>query len=131
MRRELIILDVFVLLFVGVVAAIVLVIVLSRLWRFASDMVRGAEAWARHQRELRDQTQSHGFPVQPIDQPDGPGIYRLSGVIRQTEEEVEWQIDAQTRANAIAKAELRGMLVTKVEKISEAVKPAAGADEAA
>ena len=56
------------------------------------------------------------FPVQLLD--DGAGQYRVEGVIRPTEEEVVWLIDARTRANAIAKAEVRGAVVTRVVKVA-------------
>ncbi len=66
---------------------------------------------------------SYGFPVIP--QPvlpadpadDGPGRYRVIGVHRDTEEDVELVIDARTLANAKVKAELRGVIVTQVEKL--------------
>jgi hypothetical protein len=56
------------------------------------------------------------FPVVSLE--DGAGQYRLSGVLRESEEEVAWLIDAESRANAIAKAEIRGMVVTQVAKTS-------------
>ena len=56
------------------------------------------------------------FPVQLLD--DGAGQYRVEGVIRPTEEEIAWLIDARTRANAIAKAEMRGAVVTRVVKVA-------------
>jgi hypothetical protein len=56
------------------------------------------------------------FPVQLLD--EGAGQYRVEGVIRPTEEEVIWLVDARTRANAIAKAEIRGAVVTRVVKVA-------------
>jgi hypothetical protein len=65
---------------------------------------------------------SYGFPVVP--QPvlpvdpahDGPGRYHVIGVDRATEEDVELLIDAKTLANAKVKAELRGVVVTQIQK---------------
>ena len=61
---------------------------------------------------------AQAFPVQLLD--EGAGEYRIEGVMRATEEEVVWLIEARTRANAIAKAEIRGAVVTRVVKLSTA-----------
>ena len=58
------------------------------------------------------------FPVQPLD--DRPGRFRVRGVMRQTEEEMDWLIGAEMAANAVAKAELRGLVVTRVERCADA-----------
>ena len=68
-----------------------------------------------------------GFPVQPLD--DRPGRFRVRGVMRGTEEEVDWLIDAALAANAAAKAELRVLVVTRVEWIADAVKPSKPLEE--
>jgi hypothetical protein len=76
------------------------------------------------QRAARRLAQPLGaFPVQPLG--DRPGRFRVRGVLRDTEEEVDWLIDADMAANAAAKAELRGLVVTRVEWIADvAAEPA-------
>ena len=69
---------------------------------------RAAAAWAA------TRPQPAAFPVQLLS--DRPGRFRVSGVIAATEQEVVWLIDAQSEANAVVKAELRGAVVTKVER---------------
>ena len=85
---------------------------------FLFDLGSGVTAWAAKQREMKAQqpVPTHGFPVELLADSDGEGTYRVAGVVRATEEEIEWPIEARTRANAIAKAEIRGMVVTKVTK---------------
>jgi hypothetical protein len=56
-----------------------------------------------------------GFPVFPIGDQDGPGTYRITGVDRQTRADREITIDAASRENAIVKAELDGIVVTRAE----------------
>ena len=81
------------------------------------DRLRAEQGAWRRERELRRPL--HAFPVQPLN--EMPGRFKVWGVMRETEEEVEWEIDAKLRANAVAKAELRGMVVTKVERLPDAV----------
>lgn len=49
--------------------------------------------------------------------PDGPGSFRIVGVDRDTRMDTTWYCDAQTPANARAKGELEGILVTAVERV--------------
>ncbi|MGD0387824.1 MAG: hypothetical protein ABSC42_02620 [Tepidisphaeraceae bacterium] len=49
---------------------------------------------------------------------DGPGRYRIEGVNRATKEDVVREIQANSAANAKAKAELDDILVTAVTKIA-------------
>src|SRR4051794_33528289 len=49
------------------------------------------------------------FPVVPL--PAGPGRFRVSGVRRDTRQDVTWECDADGPANAQAKAELDGIVV--------------------
>jgi hypothetical protein len=87
--------------------------------RFVFEMCSGMMAWAAQQRSRGEAVKPiRAFPVQTLD--DGFGEYRVEGVLRQTENEVEWVIEARSRANAIAKAEIRGMVVTQAEKINPA-----------
>jgi hypothetical protein len=55
------------------------------------------------------------FPVELID--DGAGRYRICGVERETEKDQQVMIEADSRANALVKAELRGIVVTRIEKL--------------
>jgi hypothetical protein len=59
------------------------------------------------------------FPVQPIE--DGAGRYRVFGVERETEKDQKIVIEAESRDNARVKAELRGIVVTRIEKILQNV----------
>ena len=57
------------------------------------------------------------FPVIPApDQQDGPGNYRVAGVDRNTRQDREIVIEAQSRANAQVKAELDGIVVTHITR---------------
>lgn len=64
---------------------------------------------------------THGFPVNlprsaiPLPN-DGPGRYRVIGVISATGADTKMYIDAETLANAKVKAELRGVIVTDILK---------------
>jgi type II secretory pathway component PulF len=111
-----------------VCAVIVALVLLAKLSAFVGDLLAGVRAWANLKRRERDAMPQGAFPVIPLAMEDDPGLYRVGGVLRETEQEVEWQIEAQTRANAVAKAELRGLVVTKVEKIAG---PAAGREQVA
>ena len=72
---------------------------------------------------------AQAFPVQLLD--EGAGEYRVEGVMRATEEEVVWLIEARTRANAIAKAEIRGAVVTRVVKLATAAETRQGTEPVA
>jgi hypothetical protein len=47
----------------------------------------------------------------------GPGRYRIFGVDRDSEMDTEIVVEAQTEANAKAKAELRGICVTDIKRL--------------
>jgi hypothetical protein len=55
-----------------------------------------------------------GLPVQEIGR--GPGRYRIVGVVAATGTDIRMYVDAETPANAKVKAELKGVIVTEVEK---------------
>jgi hypothetical protein len=61
-----------------------------------------------------------GFPVVPIGDQDGPGTYRITGVDRQTRADREITLEADSRDNAIVKAELDRIVVTRAEFQSRA-----------
>jgi hypothetical protein len=50
---------------------------------------------------------------------DGPGRYRIQGVSEASKEDVAIDVEADSQANAKVKAELDGIVVTAIEKISE------------
>lgn len=52
------------------------------------------------------------FPVQPL----GPGRFKISGVRKDTRQDVTWYCDAHSAENAKVKAELEGIVVTAVER---------------
>lgn len=47
---------------------------------------------------------------------DGPGRYRITGVVASTGTDTKMYIEAETLANAMVKAELRGVIVTDIAK---------------
>jgi hypothetical protein len=48
---------------------------------------------------------------------DGPGTFRVIGVDRATKMDTAWTIAADSEANARAKADLEGIVVTRVERV--------------
>jgi hypothetical protein len=80
-------------------------------------------AWAddAHPRPSPEQNGSRGFPVrvEPLDHPteDAPGVFRVVGVDRRTGEDTLVSIAALTLANAKVKAELRGIVVTRMTRL--------------
>lgn len=66
--------------------------------------------------------QRSGRAINPIGlttkQATGPGRYRISGVDRESKMETTWQCEAQSEANARAKAELEGIVVTLIERVN-------------
>ncbi|HEV7300533.1 MAG TPA: hypothetical protein VGN72_14300 [Tepidisphaeraceae bacterium] len=102
--------------------------VLSGLWaaiqmngrQMGDKLSQGAkvtEEWAAEQRRLRDAEREHGFPVLPVASEGEARWFRVRGVVRETEQEVDVMIDAQTAENASAKATIRGILVTDVSAV--------------
>ncbi len=98
-----------------VVAGLFVCVVLDQVW--PSPSVR--------QRPVTPPTDPHvsqGFPVvvraalpaRPED--DGPGRYRVTGVVPSTLEDVRLRVWAFTLANAKKKAELSGVIVTAIDK---------------
>jgi hypothetical protein len=59
---------------------------------------------------------ARAFPVLTVD--DGPGRYLICGVERESQTDQRIMVDADSRANAQVKAELRGIIVTEVEKLT-------------
>jgi hypothetical protein len=98
------------LLLIATVMATLIVVALAALGWIAGLITRSLKSLYVSRYQV-----AQAFPVQVID--EGEGTYRIEGVMRGTEEEVIWTIDARTRANAIAKAELRGAVVTQVQKV--------------
>ena len=54
------------------------------------------------------------IPVQEVGR--GPGRYRIVGVVAATGTDIQMYVNADTPANAKVKAELKGVVVTEVEK---------------
>jgi hypothetical protein len=59
----------------------------------------------------------HGFPVKVITPADGPGRFRVIGVDRESTLDVTDYITADSEANAKVKAELRGIVVTRIDRV--------------
>jgi hypothetical protein len=83
-----------ILAFMGIIVAVVVVAVLARVRRPAP----------------------HVFPIGP---PSGPGKFKVSGVNRDSRQDVVWYCDADSPANAQVKAELEGIIVTAIERQAE------------
>ena len=76
--------------------------------------------------EEAPEPKGHAFPVivEPPDPParpvreigTGPGNYRVVGVVRSTGTDTKMHLYAESPANAKVKAELRGVIVTDIEK---------------
>ena len=58
---------------------------------------------------------THAVPAIPLAN-DGPGRYRIVGVVAATGTDTKMFIHAETLANAKVKAELRGVVVTEIVK---------------
>lgn len=52
------------------------------------------------------------FPVQPL----GPGRFKVTGVHKDTRQDMTWHCEADSPENATVKAELEGIIVTRVER---------------
>ena len=99
------------LLAIAAVMATTIVVSMMGLWWLAGLVLRALRSLYLSRYQV-----APAFPVQLLG--DGEGTYRVEGVMRATEDEIVWTIDARTRANAIAKAELRGAVVTQVQKLA-------------
>jgi len=90
--------------------------------RFLSERAAAAEEWAAEQRRLRDESRRRAFPVGTVSSSSNDGDvtwYRVTGVHRETEQDIDVIIEAKTAANASAKAELRGIVVTSIEAVGQ------------
>ena len=106
---------------------------------FVGNVVSGVKAWATKQQLERNalvgQAPVRGFPVvteagaadvvvedvrtapAPVQEVGrGPGRYRIVGVVAATGTDIRMYVNAETPANAKVKAELKGVIVTEVEK---------------
>jgi hypothetical protein len=70
---------------------------------------------ARHYAS-RSRIEPRGFPIPA--EPDGLGSYRIIGVDRTTREDKDVTIEAASSDNARVKAELDGIVVTDVRRVS-------------
>jgi hypothetical protein len=52
------------------------------------------------------------FPVQPL----GPGRFKVTGVHKDTRQDMTWYCEADSAENAKVKAELEGIIVTRIER---------------
>lgn len=59
-----------------------------------------------------------GVPVVPIDA-GGPGRFRIEGVVRTTGADIKLHVEAESIANAKVKAELKGIVVTAIDREPE------------
>ena len=104
------------------------ILLLFVLWMIVHAMLRAIE-WRIQRRKEERGPAGFGFPVigdfQPNARPaiaipnDGPGRYRIIGVIAASGADTKMYIEAETLANAKVKAELKGVIVTDIEKSPE------------
>lgn len=59
-----------------------------------------------------DRPTPSAFPVQSL----GPGRFKVTGVQKDTRQDMTWYCDADSAENAKVKAELEGIIVTGVER---------------
>ena len=65
---------------------------------------------------IRRRSETRGFPLPA--QPDGPGTYRVIGVDRETRTDKDITVEAASSDNARVKAELEGLVVTEVRRVT-------------
>ena len=65
---------------------------------------------------IRRRIEARGFPLPA--QPDGPGTYRVIGVDRETKADKDVTLEAASSDNARVKAELDGIVVTEVRRVT-------------
>jgi hypothetical protein len=87
----------------------------AMVWAFTEDNnslsgVAGAQNLRGHRRQDLNYTEQ---PVPPEN--TGPGMYEIIGVDRKTKMDTTWFVQAISKANALAKAELEGILVTDIK----------------
>ena len=129
-----------VLFTVGAVCAVVAAwLVIGYLHFYVANVMSGVKAWAAKQQlernALVEQAPVHGFPVvmeagasdvavdagqkapTPVQEVGrGPGRYRIVGVVAATGTDNRMYVNAATPANAKVKAELKGVIVTEIQK---------------
>ncbi len=57
-----------------------------------------------------------GFPVAIPDADDGPGRYEIAGIDKQTKMDTKWAVTAESKRNALVKADLEGIIVTDIQR---------------
>ena len=96
-------------------------------------LILGSVGWTLLMTRSEDNTHRRGraraseFPViTEADAPrgvlplnnDGPGRYSVIGVVTASQTDIKLEIEAESLANARVKAELRGLIVTDIQKHS-------------
>jgi hypothetical protein len=99
----------------GLIAAVAFVV-----WVISLGVSRGMKSASEPQvreREFTPPTADHAFPVIVEAMRDGPGKFRVLGVDRSSGLDVTDHITADSAANAKVKAELRGIVVTRIDRV--------------
>jgi hypothetical protein len=87
------------------------------------DMARGRKPQFRlyHGQKLKPWEEPNermaAFPRSSSVPNDGPGKFHITGVDRATKMDTTWYCDAASEANAKAKGELEGIIVTRVDRV--------------
>lgn len=99
-------------LFLGIAAVAA---VMFFVWIIAAGVAKGVkDAQRGGTAPPRDPPAAGGFPVEVN---DGPGTFRVTGVDQRTAADVTEHIPADSTANAKVKAELRGIVVTRIDRV--------------
>lgn len=84
-------------------------------WIISTGVAKGVKS-AREQPLRQGQPEPTPVGGFPIEVNDGPGTFRVYGVDQKTSRDVTENIPADSSANAKVKAELRGIVVTRIER---------------
>jgi hypothetical protein len=92
-----------------------ILVVVGAVWIISEGVARGMRSASPHQPNTDLHSPPGGFPV--LAETDGPGKFRITGVDQRTSLDVTDYITADSAANAKVKAELRGIVVTKIDRV--------------
>lgn len=89
-------------------------LIVAFIWAYSKPRIKQSDG------RKQDDSRALGFPVKvlPLESAgETPGRYRIVGVVRSTGTDVKTYIDAASRANAMVKAELKGIIVTSIDEV--------------
>jgi hypothetical protein len=98
-----------------ILGLVVILVVAGVIWIISAGVARGVRSANPPHANAEPHSPPGGFPV--VAEADGPGTFRVTGVDRQTTLDVTDHIPADSAANARVKAELRGIVVTRIDRV--------------